>query len=160
MPLACVMTDPFVFTRMEDDFRADPLITNPEQLSRITPLSAASYALILWQMTVLCGSWFLSPGHPRIASLLAGNLLIGILFAAAIAAVLSPFAVLMSAVLVGLPGLTPWFTMAAYASAYTYCIRVASPGIESWARFVLVIIGAAMSTALPLATIVGWKLMH
>ena len=108
MPLACLVTDPMFFltsgVKPEAPFEAfnDP--------SNFRPYAAASYAFILWQMTMLVASWFATKHQAMWSAWLAGNLYAGALFAGGIGVCMLPMAAIASIMLVGLPGFTPLIT--------------------------------------------------
>ena len=117
MPLACIVTDPFIFVGRDDPVMMMEQVT----IASIPRTSMACYGFIFWQMAMLMASWFVTSDNPRCAAFLTGTLLAGMLFAALIGTLLVVPALMFSLIVVGLPGLTPLFTMRVFYSAYKYC---------------------------------------
>ena len=145
LPLSCLFTDPMVFR--DFDFEGGPL----------SPSTVACYCFISWQMLMLAASWFLKPTQARWGSFVAGNLIAGSLFAAGVALFLVIPAILFSFVIIGLPGLTPWFTMIAFFRGYQYCWRVGSQAESPSVKYGLAGLGCLVSISIGVAAYFAWS---
>lgn len=144
MPLACVVTDPFVFTH----HGGDPFMPSGFEPGFDPPLVYSIYSLILWQILNLIFSWFSAGTHSLVRAWFVGTFCLGCLFALAIGLILLPFSTIGLVVVVGVLGFTPLIT--AYVFART--------AMQMWDhnvsvqrhRYFAVVLGGAFSLIVPL----------